>query len=86
MKTYLLIAGDNYYPSADTGDWIGCFSTYEEAKAQVEVKERHDYYTKGKNKGEIKSTHRDYIVKGGTYGDMSCDWYDIVDLRKWTEQ
>ena len=86
MKTYLLIAGDNYYPSADTGDWVGCFSTYEEAKAQVEVKERHDYYTKGKNKGEIKSTHRDYIVKGGTYGDMSCDWYDIVDLRKWTEQ
>jgi len=35
-KPYLLIAGDNYYPSADTGDWVGCFSTYEEAKAQVE--------------------------------------------------
>jgi|LakMenEpi05Aug10_1017310.scaffolds.fasta_scaffold07305_2 hypothetical protein len=34
-KPYLLIAGD-YYPSGDTGDWIGCFSTYEEAKEQVE--------------------------------------------------
>jgi hypothetical protein len=32
-KPYLLIAGD-YYPSGDTGDWIGCFSTYEEAKEQ----------------------------------------------------
>jgi hypothetical protein len=81
-KPYLLIAGDCFYPSADTGDWVGCFSTYEEAKAQVEVKERHDYYTKGKNKGEIKSTHRSYIVKGG----MGCDWYEIVDLREWTER
>ena len=34
-KPYLLIAGENFYPSRDTGDWIGCFSTYEEAKAQV---------------------------------------------------
>jgi hypothetical protein len=85
-KPYLLIAGDFYHPSADTGDWIGCFSTYEEAKAQVEVKERHDYYTKGKNKGEIKSTYRDYIIKCGTYGDTRCDWYEIVDLREWTER
>ena len=43
MKTYLLIAGDNYYPSADTGDWVGCFSTYEEAKAQVEPKKTKGY-------------------------------------------
>ena len=84
-KPYLLIAGDCYYPSASTGDWIGCFSTHEEAKAQVEVKERHVYYTKGKNKGEIKSTHRDYNVKGWTYGDRTCDWYEIIDLREWTE-
>lgn len=84
-KPYLLIAGDNYYPSADTDDWIGCFSTYEEAKAQVEVKEYHEYYTKGKNKGEIKSTHNHYVVKGGTYGDRRCDWYEIVDLREWAE-
>jgi len=38
MKTYLLIAGEHFYPSADTGDWVGCFSTYEEAKAQGHLK------------------------------------------------
>ena len=81
-KPYLLIAGDCY----DTGDWIGCFETYEEAKQQVEVKEIHQYYTKGKNKGEIKSTHKTYVVKDKTYGHRNCDWYQIVDLRKWTER
>ena len=30
-KPYLLIAGENFYPSDGTGDWVGCFSTYEEA-------------------------------------------------------
>ena len=30
-KPYLLIAGYNYYPSADTGDWIACYETLEEA-------------------------------------------------------
>jgi len=31
MKPYLLIAGDNYYPSSYTGDWIECYETEEEA-------------------------------------------------------
>ena len=35
MNWILLIAGDNYYPSADTGDWIGCFPTVDEAKSKV---------------------------------------------------
>jgi hypothetical protein len=46
MKTYLLIAGDNYYPSIGTGDWIGCFETYEEAFNQIEElpdTEYHEY-------------------------------------------
>ena len=47
-KPYLLIAGDCYYPSADTGDWIGCFSTYEEAKAQVEPKKTYGYTAGGR--------------------------------------
>lgn len=64
-KPYLLIAGDYYYPSPHTGDWVGCFSTYEEAKAQVEPKK-----TKG------------YTVNGWEWG---YDWYEIVDLREWTE-
>jgi hypothetical protein len=31
MKTYLLIAGYNYYPARDTGDWVDCYDTEEEA-------------------------------------------------------
>ena len=54
MKPYLLIAGCHYYPSHDTGDWIGCYETEKEAQEQVEFKEIHQYYSKGKNKGEIK--------------------------------
>lgn len=83
-KPYLLIAGDNCYPQGDTSDWISCFSTYEEAREQVELITNHDYYTRGKNKGEIKSTRTTYVVKGGEYGTRNCDWYEIVDLRKWT--
>ena len=49
MKTYLLIAGEHFYPSADTGDWVGCFSTYEEAKAQVEPKKPKGYTALTKN-------------------------------------
>jgi hypothetical protein len=36
MKYFLLIVGDDYYPSHRTGDWIGCFETREEA---------HDFYS-----------------------------------------
>lgn len=84
-KPFLLIAGDGYYPSSGTGDWIDCFETCEEAKEQVEVIQHHTYYTKGKKQGQIKSTDHTYVVKCGTYGDRKCDWYDIVDLREWTE-
>lgn len=35
MKPFLLIAGDHYYPSKDTGDWRGCFETYEQALSMV---------------------------------------------------
>lgn len=34
-KSFLLIAGYNYYPSGDTGDWKGCYATEEEALAQI---------------------------------------------------
>jgi hypothetical protein len=83
-KPYLLTAGDGYYPTSGTGDWIGCYETAEEALEQVEYKEFHQYYLKGKNKGEIKSTHKTYVVKG-EFRDMKCDWYEIIDLRDWTE-
>jgi hypothetical protein len=67
-KPYLLIAGDYYYPSCDTGDWIGCFSTYGEALEQVESVAPYNI-----------------MVKGGEYGVRQCDWYEIVDLRAWTQ-
>jgi len=78
MKCFLLIAGDDYYPSHRTGDWIGCFETYEEARSQVEVKTHHTYFTKGKNKGEIKYTYESCIVNGS-----ERDWYEIINLREW---
>jgi hypothetical protein len=30
-KPFLLIAGWDYYPYAGTGDWQGCYETYEDA-------------------------------------------------------
>jgi hypothetical protein len=42
-KPYLLIAGYKYYPSCDTGDWKGCFETYEKAKEYLEAIDK-DYY------------------------------------------
>jgi hypothetical protein len=81
MKYFLLIAGNSYYPSHDTGDWIKCFETYEEARSQVEVKKHHTFFTKGKNKGEIKDTYESYIVNG-----RKRDWYEIVDLREWINE
>lgn len=81
MKYHLLIAGYNYYPQADTGDWIKTFNTREEAEATI-IQERH-YRTslKGKNKGEQEQTHSSYIIDGTTY-----DWYEIIDLREWLEK
>lgn len=81
QKPFLLIAGAGYDPSSGTGDWIGCYETEKEALEQVEFKEIHQYYSKGKNKGEIKSTHTTYVVKG-----ENCDWYDVIDLRDWAER
>ena len=70
MKPFLLIAGDNYYPSQDTGDWIGCFSTREEAEAQITPLPRERV--------------RSYRVQHPRFGETDCDWYEIVDLRDWS--
>jgi hypothetical protein len=43
MKPYLLIAGDNYYPSAYTGDWIECYETKEEAEEKWEEISKQKY-------------------------------------------
>lgn len=46
-KPFLLIAGDKYYPSSRTGDWKGCFKTYEEAEKHLQSYEEgyYDWWT-----------------------------------------
>ncbi len=78
MKTYLLIAGHNYYPSSGTGDWIESFETYAEAKAKVEEITNHKLFTEGKRKGEIKRLYTTIHINGCKY-----DWYEIIDLKVW---
>ena len=74
MKPYLLIAGYNYYPGSATSDWIGCFSTEEDAKEKVvEV-----MVPKYRNK-----KFGDGMVTKWSIRDMEYDWYEIVDLREW---
>lgn len=84
-KPFLLMAGANLYPSSRIGDWIGCFETAEEARAQVDFTEIHRYHSRGRSKGEIKSTRTAYIVKTPTHGEVECDWYEVVDLRYWAD-
>ena len=43
MKPYLLIAGYDYYPAPHTGDWVGCFSTEEEAEEKWEELKQEEY-------------------------------------------
>jgi hypothetical protein len=78
MKKFLLIAGSGYYPQSGTDDWVGCFSSWDEARAQVKVEEIHEYFSKGPRKGQIKQTREQLFVNGNEE-----DWYDIVDLEEW---
>ena len=78
MNWFLLIAGDNHYPEACTGDWIACFPTFDDAKAQVTDVVHKRTITKGKRKGEEEVIHTSYSINGREY-----DWFDIVDLRGW---
>jgi len=81
MKRFLLIAGDSEYPERGTGDWIGCFSTYEEAATKVTFVEHKRIITHGKRKGQEEITGRSHQIDGRNY-----DWWDIFDLREWTEK
>ena len=42
-KPYLLIVGDQYYPSAYTSDWVACYATEEEAKEKWEELSKSKY-------------------------------------------
>lgn len=74
-KPFLLIAGDNYYPSADTGDWKERFDSYEEAIDSIQEIPVYRKITTGKNKGEDEISYTLYKYKEGQY-----DWYCIVNL------
>ena len=80
MKRFLLIAGDTYYPQGGVDDWIGCFLTYEEAASKVTLVEHKRIITHGKRKGQEEITGKSHQINGRNY-----DWWDIVDLREWTE-
>jgi hypothetical protein len=80
-KYFLLIAGHNYYPEASTGDWIGCFSTYEEAVSKVTFVEHKRMITHGKRKGQEEITGRSPQIDGRNY-----DWWEVVDLQDWIEK
>ena len=75
MKKFLLIAGDDYYPRGDTGDWIGCFATREEAENAI-IKEPYEsklqWERESQTRYRYKTNDTDYV-----------DWYDIVDLEEW---
>ena len=81
QRPYLLIAGDSYYPSSGAGDWLGCFETKEKALAGIKDTSTNLLYDKGVKKGQIKAKIESYEIDGRKY-----DWYDIVDLRDWTEE
>ena len=78
MKKYLLIAGYNYYPGHGTSDWVKTFETREDAKAYVEVKIQEYLFLKGPRKGQVKSSHKTFVVDGNKF-----DWYEIVNLDNW---
>lgn len=42
-KYFLLIAGQTYYPSQGTDDWLGCYETMEEAESCVIHTGSHKY-------------------------------------------
>ncbi len=82
-KPYLLIAGQGYYPSAGTDDWIGCFATEKEAQDCITITKEDVLFKQGPRKGKVKGTINHYkVLKDGQQWDV--DWYEIVNLKDWT--
>ena len=75
-KPYLLIAGDDYYPSRGTRDWKERFDSYEEANAAITESPVYIKITKGKRKGESELSYTSY-----EYKENKFDWYEIVNLE-----
>jgi hypothetical protein len=73
-KPFLLIVGNDYYPARSTGDWIGCYSSYEEAKSKIIIFGNDEWWYGKLNEPNSKN-HNDEF-----------NWYDIIDLRQWCEK
>jgi len=80
-KYFLLIAGLYYYPQTGTEDWIGTYSSQEDAEKEIKTIEHTRTITKGKRKGEKELEYTRYQIKDSEY-----DWYEIIDLRDWIFQ
>ena len=66
------------WKNPETENWIGCFSTFEEAESAVSKTQNHELFLKGPRKGQIKSTSETYKINGRNY-----DWYEVVNLMDW---
>jgi hypothetical protein len=80
-KPFLLIAGDHYYPSRGSEDWIARFETVSEAREQIEYVDCPKFFKSGPMKGQLKSNNITYRIKCSKDPDREYDWYEIVDVR-----
>jgi hypothetical protein len=84
-KPYLLIAGDNLYPSDGTGDWIKCYESVAEAREKINYLDYPTFFSSGKMKGQLKSNNIKYTISDSIDPNREYNWYEIVDLREWTQ-
>lgn len=82
-KWFLLIAGDQYYPSFGVDDWIACFPDKESAMNTVTEVVHISQVIAGRG-----ANKRVEEVKRSTWkiGSREYDWYEIVDLRDWVSK
>lgn len=71
-KYFLLIAGSNYYPRSGIGNWLGTYSSLEEAESQVKIVSR--------------DSELDFITAGVQINGILYDWFEIIDLRYWIDK
>jgi hypothetical protein len=84
-RPYLLIAGDNLYPSAGDQDWIKCYESVAEAREKINYIDYPTFFNSGKMKGHLKSNKICYTISDSKDPNREYDWYEIVDLREWTQ-
>lgn len=80
-KPFLLVAGDQYYPERGAGDWIACFETAEEARAQVSGHQKELWRSK-LQRPSLSDFKTFYTIGEST---REYDWFEIIDLREWAE-